>query len=246
MISIKLKGVWNRFLKVLFPECVTCDLCGGELVADTRYNLCGSCTEKLPLNFGKICLVCGTPLADEGDYCIRCQNTESKFEKNRSPLVYEGEAAKLILMLKFGGKKYLAETLSALMADTFVEYNLSADILVFVPMTVKEQKKRGFNQSELLARAIGKRLNIEVAEGLLKVKDTSLQKQLSARDRAKNLEDAFLSNPQLVKGKSVVIVDDVFTTGSTANECAKALLKAKATRVNVLTAAVTKQKILME
>ena len=246
MGTVKPKGVWNAFLKVLFPERITCDICGAELVADTRYNLCASCSEKLPLNFKKICQVCGTPIYDEADYCIRCQNTESKFEKNRSPLSYEDEAIKLISMLKFGGKKYLADTLSALMADACAEHNLYSDVIAFVPMTADEKKKRGFNQAELLANAVGKRLNIEVVPALIKVRDTSVQKKLTARERAKNLEGAFLANPEHIKQKTVLLIDDVFTTGSTANECAKALLKAKATRIFVLTAAVTKQKILTE
>ncbi|MDD4839693.1 MAG: ComF family protein [Clostridia bacterium] len=241
-----LKNLWNAFLKTLFPPKVACDSCGLELVADTRYNLCSSCIEKLPFNNGKVCAVCGTPIDDEADYCIRCQNTESSFEKNRSPLVYQAETAKLILSLKFGGKKYLVDTLSALMADTFIDNRLIADVLVYVPMTNLERKKRGFNQSELLAVEIGKRLEIPVCKGLLKVKETSLQKELSAKERAENLAGAFLAVPEFVKGQSIVLIDDVFTTGSTANECAKALLKARAKRVNVLTAAVTKQRIFME
>ena len=107
--------------------------------------------------------------------------------KNRSPLVYDGEVKKLIYKLKFGKKTYIAQTLGALMADKFIECGFDSEIIVFVPMTDEEVKKRGFNQAELLAYEVGNRLNIAVLPALVKVKDTSQQKELKGKDRANNL-----------------------------------------------------------
>ena len=237
------KKLLGEFDSALFPLDCTCDVCGEELVEDTRYRLCSECIEKLPFVKGHICLNCGVPLKDESDYCNRCQYQKSAFVKNRSPLVYDGEVKKLIYKLKFGRKTYIAQTLGALMADKFIECGMDSEIIVFVPMTDEEVKKRGFNQAELLAYEVGNRLNIAVLPALVKVKDTSQQKELKGKDRANNLDGAFACAFEQVKGRKILLIDDVFTTGATANECAKTLLKAKAREVCVLTAAVTQIKI---
>ena len=129
------------------------------------------------------------------------------------------------------------------MADKFIECGMDSEIIVFVPMTDEEVKKRGFNQAELLAYEVGNRLNIAVLPALVKVKDTSQQKELKGKDRANNLDGAFACAFEQVKGRKILLIDDVFTTGATANECAKTLLKARAREVCVLTAAVTQIKI---
>lgn len=238
---------FKKFLKAvddaLFPKDITCDACGGELVADTRYRLCAKCMENLPLIAGHICEVCGAPLSGEGEYCLRCQKQESLFVRSRSPLVYEGVAKELIYAMKFSGRKYINDTLAAMMADCFLANKMEADVIVFVPMTAKEERKRGFNQSELLANNLGKRLNLPVLPALLKLKDTPPQKELNREEREKNLDGAFKCIFDEVKKLNVLLVDDVFTTGVTANECTKALLKAKAKSVQVLTAAVTVLKL---
>ena len=236
----------KAFDKALYPMDCTCDVCGEELVADTRYRLCSDCIAKLPFANGHRCLCCGVPLADESDYCNRCQYERGAFVKNRSPLVYEGETRKIIYSLKFGKKKYLAQTLGALMADEFLKDNMEADIIVYVPMTEAEEKKRGFNQSELLAEEVGKRLNIAVLPALVKIKETKAQKELGGKERAQNLEGAFACVFEQVNNRKILLIDDIFTTGATANECAKVLLKSKAREVNVLTAAVAKLKIPVE
>lgn len=241
-----LRNIARKIKDALFPMDCTCDICGEELVADTRYRLCSRCVDELPFADGHRCLSCGVPLKDESDYCNRCQYQKYAFVKNRSPLVYDGLAKKAIYTLKFGKKKYIAQTLGALMADEFLKSGMQAEIIVFVPMTDKEEKKRGFNQSELLAQEVGGRLNIPVLPALVKIKDTSAQKELRGKDRATNLEGAFSCAFGQVKGRKLLLVDDIFTTGATADECAKVLLKAGAREVNVLTCAVTRLKTPME
>lgn len=246
----KVKAFFSKALgafdDALYPLDCTCDVCGEELVEDTRYRLCSECIANLPFVKGHICLNCGMPLDDESDYCNRCQNQKSSFVKNRSPLVYDGEVKRMIHKLKFGKKKYIAQTLGALMADKYLESGMNSEIIVFVPMTESELKKRGFNQAELLAMEVGRRLDIPVLPALVKIKDTSQQKELKGKDRASNLEGAFACLFEQVKGRKILLVDDVFTTGATANECANTLLKAKAREVCVLTAAVTKLKVQSE
>ncbi|MBR2956389.1 MAG: ComF family protein [Clostridia bacterium] len=232
--------------EALYPEDITCDVCGEELVADTRYRLCARCTENMPFVAEHICLNCGVSIDNEADYCDRCQNNPSFFKLCRAPLLYDGKARDMVYGFKFSGKKYLAHTLGAMMADTYIKNNMQGEIIVPVPMSHKDLKKRGFNQAELLAYEVGKRLNIPVLPALVKVKDTSAQKELSGKERSQNLEKAFEVVFPQVKDRKILLIDDIFTTGATANECAKALLKAKCKEVSVLTACITKLKPLME
>lgn len=240
--SKAVKRAVSAFKGALFPEDITCDLCGAELIDRTRVRLCAECCEKMPLIKEHICRVCGVEISDESDYCLRCQNVESYFKVNRSSLLYEGEAQRLIHEMKFGKKKYIAHTLGAIMSDTYLKYSMSADVIVPVPMTDAEVKCRGFNQSELLASQLGERLGLIVLPALVKVKETKSQKELTGKERAENLSGCFECVTKHAAGLRILLVDDVFTTGATANECARVLLRAKAKEVSVLTAAVTKRK----
>ena len=231
---------------MLYPENLTCDLCGEELRVESRYNVCAKCMEKLPFIDGDICLNCGVAIDNEAQYCDRCQNNPSLFKINRSPLIYDGLARDMIHSLKFGGKKYLVKTIGAMMADTFLKYRMEGEIIVPVPMTKSDEKKRGFNQAELLAYEVGARLNIPVLPALSKTRETSVQKELTGKDRAGNLTKAFEVIYPQVKDRKILLIDDIFTTGATAGECANTLLKAKCKEVSVLTACITKLKPLME
>lgn len=250
IVKDKVKAFFSKlataFEDALFPTDCTCDVCGAELIADTRVRLCSHCVDTLPFVGEHICLYCGMPLKDESDYCNRCQYSKQEFSKNRAPLVYDGDVKRLIYAFKFNQKKYIAETLGALMADEYLKRSMDADIIVFVPMTKEEEKKRGYNQSELLANEVGKRLNMPVLPALVKIRSTSAQKELKGKDRATNLEGAFACVFDQVKNRRILLIDDIFTTGATANECAKTLLKAKARDVSVLTSAITMLKIPVE
>lgn len=250
IVKNKFKAFFSKlataFEDALFPKDCTCDVCGAELIADTRVRLCSHCVDTLPFVGEHICLYCGMPLKDESDYCNRCQYSRQEFSKNRAPLVYDGDVKRLIYAFKFNQKKYIAETLGALMADEYLKRSMDADIIVFVPMTKEEEKKRGYNQSELLANEVGKRLNMPVLPALVKIRSTSAQKELKGKDRATNLESAFACVFDQVKNRRILLIDDIFTTGATANECAKTLLKAKARDVSVLTSAITMLKIPVE
>lgn len=239
-----LKTTWNRFLDLVYPSGLTCVNCGAELVAETRYNLCASCTEKLPNLAEHRCKICGCEILNEADYCNNCQRFDHFFEANRAPLKYEGIATDLVKKLKFGNKQYIATELGKLMADEYLLANYNCDIITFVPMSDKEKKERGFNQSELLAREVSKRLNLPLSSALKKVKETDTQKQLTAKERRENLKEVFgIFDKSEVKGKIVLLIDDVFTTGATVNECSRILKKAGARQIYSLTACITQFKL---
>lgn len=249
--AAKMREAAERAMSALkdavYPENVTCDLCGAELTSATRYNLCGGCSAAMPFTEGRVCASCGVPVSDEADFCLRCQRSDYVFRMNRSALEYDGAARELIYSLKFGGRKYIAKLLGAMMSDAFLRFGMEADIIVPVPMTAAEIGKRGFNQSELLAEETGKRLSLPVLPALIKAKETSPQKELGGRERAENLKGVFTAAySEWIRGRKILLVDDVFTTGATANECSRTLLAAGVKSVNVLTAAVTKERIAAE
>ncbi len=235
----KIWRIWNPFRRALFPDDITCDICGAELKSDKKYRICSECAAKLPTTKGHRCYCCGMPLAGEGQYCMRCTDYEMIFRINRSPLVYSDAAKDLIYRLKYKGQKYLARTLAEMMVDEYRAEELSAEIIVFVPMTAAEERKRGFNQSELLARIVGEELGLPVLPALVKNRETPPQKTLSGRERRKNLVGVFACIFKEIKGRAILLIDDVFTTGATTNECAKVLFEAGADSVEVLTAAIT-------
>lgn len=242
--TAKLKNFLQKLKAAVYPENITCDLCGRELFGKERGAFCAQCRADLPLVKGKICECCGVPLESEATYCDRCQNSKSVLSKNRAALEYTDKARKMIYGVKFGGKRYLLKDLAVLMTDAYLSAGYVADVLTYVPMTAAEKRMRGFNQSEVLAEEISKRLRIPVSADLLKVKNTKAQKKLTAKERAANLEGAFrVASPDEFKNKNVVIVDDVYTTGATLAECAKTLRKAGAKSVSGLTACITKYQI---
>lgn len=238
------KAAFGGLRDAVYPERVTCDICEAELVGDTRYALCAECTEGMPFVEGHICLGCGVPMSDEAEYCLRCQHRSGAVRQNRSPLVYKGLARQAVQMLKFGGRLYLAKTLGAMMCDAHLKSGEEAEILVPVPMTESEMKRRGFNQAELLAREVGRRLNIPVLPALVKTRETAPQKELTGKEREENLKGCFaVAYGKYIAGRKIMLIDDVYTTGATADECARTLLGAKARQVGVLTAAVTEYRL---
>lgn len=237
-------NIKNAFLRALYPENITCINCGTELVSDTRYSFCSKCLNELPILSNNICLICGTEINNEAMYCINCMNYDHFYEKNRSLLKYEGLAVSLIKRFKFGNKRYIAEEFGKMLADEYLKAEYCCDLIIPVPMSISEYKERGFNQSALLAKEVAKRLNVAYSENLIKVRDTSTQKHLKGIERRKNLKSVFsVCDKAELKGKTILLIDDVFTTGATINECSRTLKKATARAVYSLTVCVTQFKL---
>ena len=226
---IKLKKFLND---ALFPNCFTCDLCGIETFG---CNLCPDCLKTVSFNNGTVCPVCGrkTCLAE---ICMECKAKAPVFKKAVSPLVYENGSAQLIAKFKNGSaylKDYFADIISEKLKD-FPEF----DCIVYVPATEKSEYKRGYNQSELLAKSLSERIDKPVFNVLVKVKDTSEQKSLSRKERENNLNGCFkVEKRDLIKGRNVLLVDDVLTTGATADALSKKLLSAGAAHIYLATVA---------
>ncbi|MDE7296688.1 MAG: ComF family protein [Clostridia bacterium] len=210
----------------------TCDICGREVFENQR--VCAQCKRDLPWNNGYVCPICGRKVGEEG-ICLECKQKPVGVDMARSVFVHEGEAARLVVRFK-KEKRYLYRTLAELMLPLLQKEFLSVDALTFVPMTARAEKKRGYNQSRLLAEELAARCGKPVLYSVEKRKESKPQKTLSRAEREKNLEGCFVADRQAVKGKSILIIDDTFTTGSTVSALSDVLKRAGATGVYALTA----------
>lgn len=204
--------------------------------------LCGGCRKELkPIGFLH-CKRCGTPLPDGGAHCRACKGTQVlkyKCSIIRSALVYNEQSRALMHAYKYKGLKHLASYFAMAMAGVYAKEELfnGCDIIIAVPAAKKRLKERGFSQTHLLAEQLAKLTGLEhKTDVLIKIKHTKPQTGLKKEERLTNLENAFeVIDPAAVKGKTVLLTDDVATTGSTLEECAKTLKKAGAKRVKAIT-----------
>jgi ComF family protein len=176
------------------------------------------------------------PLDSEGR-CGLCRRGLSGFDAAYSFGAYEGTLRKLIQLFKYGKVSSLAKPLGRMLADALPRERVY-DLIVPMPMHWRRRWSRGFNQAELLARVIAGRLNLSVSGAVHRLKATPPQAGLTAAQRRANMSGAFaIRRPDLVRGKRILLVDDVLTTGATAGACARVLKRAGAAKVEVLTVA---------
>jgi ComF family protein len=224
-------------LAVVFPQ--ACPACHRSLDRPTRGPLCGDCWLRLPRHPQPAC-ACGGSASPAGA-CGRCRRGLSAFAAGASLGPFEGPLRTAIHELKYGGQRRVAARLAeaALQDETVRALVATAAVLVPVPLHPRRRRERGFNQSELLAREIGRRTGTPVAPAaLVRRADTRPQTGLSAAARRANVKGAFAVRQRVrVAGRCVVLVDDVYTTGATARACARALREAGASDVRLLTMA---------
>ncbi len=230
----------NFLLDLLFPQ-NSCCICREPGLYSTRNPWCDKCYGQMMdlQNSLPICHKCGKYLEEGENICCECQAKPPLFHVARSVGPYIECYRIAIKALKFLGKQNLAVRMGSLMA--YVVKNEPAfwplDIIVPVPASKGQLKSRGFNQTEILARQISKDLKIKVvSNALIRVKETPSQRELTKEEREKNLLYAFeMQDIKSCYRKNILLVDDVYTTGSTSKECTKTLLDAGANRVSVIT-----------
>ena len=230
----------NKFidfvLDAIFPPNIKCLVCAEDLNKDTKYCICDECMEKLPFVTGTVCAKCGVPIRDMGKYCINCKSNSHIFSKNECVFEYIPPISTLVKNLKFNGKKYIGYTLSNFVASKVIESGRKYDMVLPVPMHADRLKERGFNHAELLCKTL-KDLGMDVrTDVLIKSVNTKSQASLKRSERLANLKDSFkVADKSAVENKTILLVDDVITTGSTLDECAEVLLKAGAFKVYSVT-----------
>ncbi len=188
---------------------------------------------------GANCERCGKYLDSGQELCEDCRQNPPEFEIARAVGPYEEPFRISTKVLKFMGRKYLAHKMGLMMAEKVkAEPGFGKiDLIVPVPISPNSFLARGFNQTDLLARHIGKELGVKVDNNVIfRVKDTPSQTELSKEERQKNLLQAFeVRDERKVLDKNILLVDDVYTTGSTVRECTRVLLNAGANRVCIIT-----------
>ncbi|MGN0818329.1 MAG: ComF family protein [Candidatus Coproplasma sp.] len=220
-----IKEFFKELSDAVFPKDFTCDICGTEIFNGTR--LCKNCANTVQFNDGLTCPICGRRTQVKG-VCFECKAYSPAFKRAVSALVYRDGAVALVLKFK-NGNGYLKDYFADLLEPECRQFD-DADAVCFIPMTAKAQRKRGYNQAELLARELAKRLNLPVLEGALtKLKDTPEQKSLTKAEREQNLKGCFRAERSIIEGKNLILVDDVLTTGATA-EAAITQLKKRGAR----------------
>lgn len=236
-------------LNFIFP--LDCKICEKPIRESKGYSICEDCFKTIELIERPYCIKCGKPLIPSVFFkqnreisCLDCKRKKYSFEFSRSTGIYDKVLKKCIHLFKYYGEKKLAKPLGKLMVDYLVkndEFKKKIDLIIPVPLHKNDLRKRGFNQSILLGRVVGNYFSISVGEKvLIKKKLTPFQANLSKKEREKNILRAFLvEKPKEIKGKNILILDDVFTTGATVEECTKELMKARAKNIFVLTLART-------
>lgn len=227
-------------LDLVFPP--LCAICRRLLGDGRRDPLCGPCWQSLERIAPPWCRCCGTPLGIEG-LCEACRRRRPDFAYARAAARYGDLVREAIHAFKFGRRPGLAEPLGDLLAALGLSAlpGAAPDLLVPVPLHRRRKRERGYDQALLLARRLERAWGVPVAaDALVRVTATAPQTDLDAVERRRNVRDAFaVTRAERIAGRHIVLVDDVLTTGATAGECARVLLRAGAAAVGILTVART-------
>lgn len=231
-----------RFCNLFFPR--RCASCRSAIDCMNRDYLCRRCLELLIFIEDPVCDVCGLPLFGEitrRAVCPDCRGSRPSFRKARSAFIFSGSARDMVLRYKYGRETYLSSPLARWMAGVVRRaFDRGAlDLIASVPIHPRKSRERGFDQARLLAGRLSRLIGVPLARKVLIRRNYSpSQTRLSRAERRKNIASVFaVKDRDYFKGKRVLLVDDVYTTGATANECSRVLVKAGAAAVDVLTAA---------
>lgn len=230
-----------RLFNLVFPD--ECRICNERLTSISRIPVCFSCLfSPKPLEAEFFCRACRTPFVDaypldEHDLCTVCRESMVNFDSAYSFGSYEGTLRKLIHLFKYGKVESLALPLSRLLNQS-IPIEEDFDVVIGMPMHWRKQWARGFNQAELLARPIAKRRGLKLSKVLKRKRYTKAQAGLTETQRRENLRDSFaVQRTTQLRGKRVLLIDDVFTTGATLRTAAAALKEAGAAHVTAATLA---------
>lgn len=259
-LTAAFRSVLDDLVTTAFPS--DCRVCKLPLLRSSSLPVCDHCRDSASPQNMTLCRICGEaldidmesarlagPMLGEGLLCDECRNNPPQFERAVSSSVYQDELREMIHLLKYERLSGVADALGDLLAASILSLQADAArelIVVAVPLFPAKQRQRGYNQSALLATAAISRLRrsapawrLRPQHGLLeRCRDTASQFELSAHRRKRNLQGAFRANAEAITpGCEVLLIDDIFTTGATARECARVLRRAGVGKVWVATLA---------
>jgi ComF family protein len=240
-----LRSLWYGILDLFLP--VRCIICG-DLVETEKFSLplCGQHRAGLPRLHSPQCDLCGRPLytgelappetEDPSPACGSCRSKKLYQQFTLAPFAYHGSLKKIIVDWKFSGREEWGKFLGSLLAAE-VSRRLAVenwDAVTPVPLHQDKLKERGFNQAAQLAESIAKEIDVNYEELLCKHRKTGAQSELKREERLANLNDAFEPATEKIGQKSILLVDDIYTTGSTLRSASKTLLDAGAGRIGAI------------
>lgn len=215
---MNLRTIGNTALDLIYPPSLYCSCCGNAIDESRTYNLCDHCLSHIRWDGSQVKELGGLKV-------LRC--TEYG--------LYERT---LIFALKYNGKTYIARDIAQIMADRLSLADISFDVIVPVPMYAAKERERGFNHAALIGKYLGRLVaKPHLAHGLVRKSSTTPMRGLSPTERSQNVKGQFAASEKYVKmleGKTILLIDDFYTTGSTARECASALWNAGAADVYLL------------
>lgn len=225
---------WKKCLNILYPRC--CPICH-RILKNQEGLICPECAALLKPYDGPRCMKCGKSVAPQEEFCSECSGRKRFFTEGKGIYFYDDRMKGSLLRYKYYGRREYGDFYAAAMCrygKKEIE-RWQVDLLIPVPLHPSKQRRRGFNQAQYLADRIGAFYGIPVSgSALIKKKKTKSQKKLNAGERCRNLQDAFEVRERL-DGLRILVIDDVYTTGSTMDAAAACLVGAGASKVYFLT-----------
>lgn len=216
----------SKLLELFFPT-----ICGG--CASLGPIICSNCKSQFSWVTSPICNRCGRHLIHAAKACGHCSSSQFNLHQVRCPLFFREPLKTIIHQMKYSGLYTLAYPLGQIMVDYWPDWDDTPDVIIPIPLHANRLKKRGFNQSALLAVMIGDQVDIPVnSNDLVRIKNTKPQVGLSPDKRKENVHNAFQANVAGIKGKHILLIDDVFTTGATMNAACQSLQDSGAIKVS--------------
>lgn len=226
----------RRILNLIAPDNIYCISCGCFIDESRAYSLCNSCMEHIHWNTGRTCSICGKALYDtySGDICYDCTENRHLFDRGFSCVDYGLLERTMIMNFKYGGRTYMGRKMAEMMADRISGTDEQFDLIVPVPIHRKRRDERGFNQAEILASGLAGRIGVRYNDRILvRTRETAAMKSLSAVERRENLRGVFCVPERYrgsAEGRNILLVDDIYTTGATADACSQVLKEAGASK----------------
>ncbi len=223
---------WTAMDWLYPPVCCNCEQRG--------FVFCPECFSKIETLYGHLCHTCGYPIKGKNKTCHRCKENPPAYDEARSWAVFSGVARKALLSLKYNRNLALGHLLARPLVDIIRNSNWQIDLVVPVPISWSRLRQRGYNQSACISRAVARELNLpHTTRAIQRVKQTETQIALDVNERFMNLMDAFNGITAKLNERSVLIIDDVITTGATMQNCAVAVKNAGAKKIYCLSVART-------
>ncbi|MEF9992194.1 MAG: ComF family protein [Peptostreptococcaceae bacterium] len=221
-------------IELVYPSNISCIICNKSISKENIYSLCKDCFKELNfINDG--CIKCGKTIINHAveeikveqllEGCHACLNKNYYFDKAIGCIEYDDLSKKIIFGFKYNNKTFMARYIANIIKDKLENESIEYDYILYVPLHRKRERKRGFNQSKIIANKLAKITDKKVIDCIYRNKNTLRLFKLANDERAKELKNAFKLSDDICicKNKKVLLIDDIFTTGSTANEISKLL-----------------------